>query len=143
MDASSPNIRVVKSFFEALQTLDVDRVLALTTPDIEYQNVPLPPDRGQERVGRTLRLFNRVVTEFEVRFHNIAESDGGVVLTERTDVLRGPMLDLEFWVAGTFEVRDGKIAVWRDRFDLATVALQFLASPLKKLWQRRAELSRQ
>jgi limonene-1,2-epoxide hydrolase len=132
---SSPNLVLVQSFLDRLKTLDVDRVLELTTPDIEYQNVPLPPDRGQETVGRTLRMFTRVLTQYESRLHNIAESNG-VVLTERTDVLRGPLLDLDFWVAGTFEVRDGKIAVWRDRFDLATVALQFVASPLRKLLQR-------
>ena len=131
----SPNLILVQSFLDRLKTLDADRVLELTTPDVEYQNVPLPPDRGQEAVGRTLRMYGRVLTQFDYRLHNIAESNG-VVLTERTDVLRGPLLDLEFWVAGTFEVRDGKIAVWRDRFDLATVALQFLVSPVRKLVQR-------
>jgi len=26
----------------------------------------------------------------------------------------------EFWVCGTFEVRDGKIVLWRDYFDWGT-----------------------
>jgi hypothetical protein len=39
-------------------------------------------------------------------------------------------LDLSFWVCGTLEVRDGKIVLWRDYFDLATFAWQALTGPL-------------
>jgi limonene-1,2-epoxide hydrolase len=31
---------------------------------------------------------------------------------------------LEFWVCGTFEVKNGKITLWRDYFDTATVGAQ-------------------
>ena len=55
--------------------------------------------------------------------HNVAEKDG-VVLTERTDILSGPGIHLEFWVCGTFEVKNGKITLWRDYFDWATMAAQ-------------------
>ena len=37
-------------------------------------------------------------------------------MTERTDVLRFGRVRVAFWVCGTFELRDGKIAVWRDYF---------------------------
>lgn len=127
----SPGIQVVVSFLDAMARMDTEAVLALMTDDIVYQNVPLPPDRGKAKVARTLRSFEKVMTEFRYEMLHVAETDG-VVLTERIDVLRGPLLDLRFWVCGTFEIRDGKIALWRDRFDVASFALQLLTSPLRR-----------
>jgi limonene-1,2-epoxide hydrolase len=49
-------------------------------------------------------------------------SQGDVVMNECTDVMRrndGGRLELP--VMGVFEVRDGRIVVWRDYFDMATV----------------------
>lgn len=128
-------IQIVESFLAAATAMDLEAAFAHFTDDIEYQNVPLPPDRGRARVERTLRRFMKVATVFEVTMHHIAETDG-VVLTERTDVLRGPWLDTEFWVCGTFVIRDGKIAVWRDRFDVGQVTAQLLGSPVRKLARR-------
>ncbi|MEY4575618.1 MAG: hypothetical protein RL701_321 [Pseudomonadota bacterium] len=133
---SQSPIQVVEAFFEALKALDIERVLAALSDDIVYQNVPLPPDRGKRQVERTLRLFTRIANEFDVKVHNIAER-GNVVLTERTDFLRGPFTDFEFWVCGTFEVRDGKIVLWRDRFDSAQFLLQLATSPVRRLLLRR------
>jgi len=110
--------------------------MAWLAQDVEYQNVPFPRDVGKAQVERTLRLLQRFAKSFDVTIHHIAERNG-VVLTERTDYLRGPWLDLAFWVCGTFEVRDGKIVLWRDYFDLATFALQTLTSPVRRLMRAR------
>jgi limonene-1,2-epoxide hydrolase len=42
-------------------------------------------------------------------------------MNERTDrfLLKGEWVDLP--VAGVFEVRDGRITLWRDYFDLPTI----------------------
>ena len=133
--APSSAVAVVESLLDALRALDIDRAMELFADDVVYQNVPFPPDRGRAQVRRTLTLFTKVATYFEVRVHAIAEKDG-VVLTERTDIIRGPGLDLEFWCCGTFEVRDGKIALWRDRFDVGGMALQVVTSPLRSLLRR-------
>ncbi|MFO0614511.1 MAG: limonene-1,2-epoxide hydrolase family protein [Polyangiaceae bacterium] len=132
----SDDIRVVEDFIDAMKAFDFERTRALMTNDIVYQNVPLPADRGREAVERTLQGFTKFVTHFDVVMHHIAERDG-VVLTERTDILRGPFVDMEFWVCGTFEVREGKIAVWRDRFDVATAVGQLLLGPLRRLFRPR------
>ena len=46
---------------------------------------------------------------------------GDVVMNERTDrfLVKGEWYDLP--VAGVFELRDGKIALWRDYFDMAMI----------------------
>ena len=48
---------------------------------------------------------------------NIAAS-GDVVLTERVDKFIGAK-SISLQVMGVFEIKDGKIAAWRDYFDLA------------------------
>lgn len=113
-------VEVVKAFLAALEDLDIDRALGLAAPDIVYQNVPLPPARGLRAFERQMRLMARYGTGFEARTHHIA-ADGPIVLTERTDVLEAGDWRAAFWVCGTFEVRDGRIVLWRDYFDWTTV----------------------
>ncbi|GHF24887.1 limonene-1,2-epoxide hydrolase [Amycolatopsis deserti] len=110
----------VTSFLTALERDDVEGALSFADPDVVYQNVPLPPARGIAAVEKQLRLLSRYRIGFEARVHHIA-ADGPIVLTERTDVLRAGSWETRFWVCGTFEVRDGRIVLWRDYFDWATV----------------------
>lgn len=118
--ASTPE-DVVKEFLAALESLDVERALTLAAEDIVYQNVPLPPARGKAAFTKQLRAMAKYGSGFEGRIHNIA-ANGNVVLTERTDVLKAGPWQASFWVCGTFEVRDGRIVLWRDYFDWTTLA---------------------
>jgi limonene-1,2-epoxide hydrolase len=129
--AASP-IDVVQSFLRAMEAQDRELATSLMADDIVYQNVPLPANRGKPAVIRTLKAFERFVTSFEVRMKNIAERDG-VVLTERVDILKGPWVHLDIWVCGTFEVKNGKITLWRDYFDLAEATGKLLLGPVRKL----------
>ena len=132
---SGTDITVVEGFFEALGAFDFDRLERMLTDDAIYQNYPLPAHHGREAVVRVLRLLTRPLDTVAVHVHHIAERDG-FVLTERTDVLRGKLIDMEFWVCGTLEVRNGKVALWRDRFDMATAATQLLLGPFMRLLRR-------
>ncbi len=123
MLARMTEIETVEAFLSALEAADFDRLLALTSPDIVYQNVPLAPARGVKAFVKQMRGFMRVADAFEVTTHHIA-ANGAFVLTERTDafVVRGARA--AFWVCGTFEVRDGKVVLWRDYFDWMAVTRQ-------------------
>jgi limonene-1,2-epoxide hydrolase len=113
-------LEVVEEFLRALEALDIDRALELLDPNVLYQNVPFPPARGIRAVEKQLRGLGRFASAFEARNHNIA-SNGPIVLTERTDVVAVGRMRAAFWVCGTFEVHDGRITVWRDRFDFVDV----------------------
>jgi limonene-1,2-epoxide hydrolase len=113
-------LEVVEEFLRALEALDIDRALELLDPHVVYQNVPFPPARGIRAVEKQLRGLGRFASAFEARNHNIA-ANGPIVLTERTDVLSVGRMRAAFWVCGTFEVHDGRITVWRDRFDFVDV----------------------
>ena len=106
----------VEQFLGALERLDIDGALALADPEIVYQNVPFPPARGIRAFERQMRAMARVGTGFEARMLNIAAS-GDIVLTERIDMLEAGRFRVVLWVCGTFELRDGKVVLWRDRFD--------------------------
>ena len=123
--AGSAEIEVVEEFLGALERLDVDRAVGLLAPVVVYQNVPFPPARGVRAVEQQLRGLARYATGFQAINHHIASS-GPVVLTERTDVITVGRWRSAFWVCGTFEVRDGRIELWRDRFDFADLTWAML-----------------
>ena len=129
-------IEVVQAFLGALERLDIDAAVAMLAEDVVYQNVPFPPARGRRAVEKQLRWLGRYGSGFEVAYENLA-ADGPTVLTERTDVLVFGRLRAAFWVCGTFEVRDGRITLWRDRFDFVDFLLAFVRGGLKALLGRR------
>jgi limonene-1,2-epoxide hydrolase len=118
-------IETVRTFLRCLEEPNLDRALSYVSADVVYQNIPLPPARGVREFEKQMRLFGKLVPHFEVRIHHIA-ADGPFVLTERTDVLEGGGMHLAPRVYGTFEVRDGRITLWRDSFDWAALSVAFL-----------------
>ena len=115
---TTPEIDLVVEFLARLEGGDIPGALDLMSEDAVYQNVPLPPDRGKAAVRRTLERMMGVGDGFRVEYDNVA-ANGPVVLTERTDILSVRGVNARFWVCGTFEVHDGRITLWRDRFDWA------------------------
>lgn len=128
-------IDVVRRFLGALERFDLDEATALLDPEVTYQNVPFPPARGRDAVVTQLEGLVQYCKGFEVRYQNIA-ANGPVVLTERTDVITVGRVSGAFWVCGTFEVHDGRITVWRDRFDLLDVTWSFLRGGVAALLGR-------
>jgi limonene-1,2-epoxide hydrolase len=109
-------VRIVEGFLYALQDKDWETMTAVTDENIVYHNVGLPIINGRHRTLKLLRRLETSNAGFEVKIHRIA-AEGTSVLTERTDVLRFGRFRLAFWVCGVFEVRDGRITLWRDYFD--------------------------
>ncbi|HEY4376841.1 MAG TPA: limonene-1,2-epoxide hydrolase family protein [Acidimicrobiales bacterium] len=127
------DIEVVEAFLQAMEDMDIDAALALCTDDVVYQNVPLPPARGRKAFEQQLRFFEKRFTGFEAHNHHIAADDKGAVLTERTDVLIMGRWRSAFWVCGTFEVVDGRIESWTDRFDYIDVTVGFVKGAIRAL----------
>lgn len=108
--------RVVETFLYALRDKDFDAADATLDDDLVYQNVGLPTIHGRRRTMNFMRKLDRPSGGFDVKIHRIA-TEGSAVLTERTDVLTFGSFSAHFWVCGVFEVRDGRITLWRDYFD--------------------------
>jgi limonene-1,2-epoxide hydrolase len=130
---------VVRSFLGRLEDLDVDAALAFADPAILYHNKGLPPARGIATFEKQMRALAKHATAFEARIHHLA-ADGPIVLTERTDAIEVRRFRSEFWVCGTFDVRDGRIVLWRDHFDFADVTIASLRGLVRAALHRRASI---
>jgi limonene-1,2-epoxide hydrolase len=95
----------------------VDAIIEYFTDDAVYHNIPVAPVTGKDGIRATIEMFTTGVERMEFRMVNIA-ANGDTVLTERVDAFFMGDKVIELPVMGTFEVRDGKIAAWRDYFDL-------------------------
>jgi limonene-1,2-epoxide hydrolase len=120
------NAAIVRELFDRLVKGDIERAADLLDEDVEWENVSLPTVRGRERVGRALKLSTRLQNAgLEIYFHAISV-EGETVLSERTDVLTFGPMRWQFWVCGRFDIRDGKIVLWRDYFDFVNVTLALI-----------------
>jgi limonene-1,2-epoxide hydrolase len=120
--ATAP-VAVVRAFLERMEEGEV--ATDLLAEDAVWINVSLPTVRGRDRIARLCRFGLERGFHFRVHFHHVA-ADGGVVLTERSDALGFGRFEQRFWVHGRFEVRDGKITVWRDSFDYLDYTLSIV-----------------
>ena len=110
-------IEVVRRFCAVWSNVDPDVIAEFFTDDAVYHNIPMDPITGRDAIKSFIAGFAGGAEQIDFRVRNIV-ADGDVVLTERVDVFVMPNGKVELPVMGTFEVRDGKIAAWRDYFDL-------------------------
>ena len=95
------------------------------TEDGIYHNMPMPPSQGRAAIQEFIAGFTAMCDGIDFVVHRQVV-DGDLVFNERTDIMRlknGNRVELP--VTGVFEIRDGKIAAWRDYFDMATVTAAF------------------
>jgi limonene-1,2-epoxide hydrolase len=125
----SDNTRRVRDFIAAWRRNRLDELIGFIAPDCVYHNIPLQPVKGIAAIRTALESFSSLASEVEWVLHQIAESEHGVVLTERTDRFKIAGKWVELPVMGTFELRDGLITAWRDYFDLQQFTKQLPAQP--------------
>src|SRR5262245_11056939 len=119
-DAARRNDAMVRGFLAAWERRDTEHIMSCWADDGVYQATALQPI-----VGWT--AFRTFVTRFEqvpggrLEIHHQVASDA-VVMNERTDhiTFRGRPLVVPICVV--FEIRDGRIAAWREYFDPALFA---------------------
>ena len=117
--AEAENIDLVRRFCAAWGTAEIPKLLDFFAEDAVYHNMPMQPIHGKDAIKGVIEQF---MTPFERADWEITQiaAAGDVVLTERVDRFIDADKTVELPVAGIFEIRDGKIAAWRDYFDLAT-----------------------
>jgi limonene-1,2-epoxide hydrolase len=110
-------IDIVQRFCDSWAAGDLDATMAFFADDAEYHNIPVDPVKGVDAIRATIAGFTTGVDSVVFEMRHIAAA-GDVVLTERLDVFTFPNGRVALPVMGTFELRDGKIAAWRDYFDM-------------------------
>ena len=122
-DARDQVLRLI----DACNRIDMDAIIDCFTDDAVYHNIPMAKVQGKAAIRETLATIMGDSEAVQWDMLNIAD-EGGVVLTERVDKFRINGVWAEIPVMGAFEVSDGKIAAWRDYFDMGQVQAQFGAA---------------
>ncbi|MFO6447297.1 limonene-1,2-epoxide hydrolase family protein [Erythrobacter sp. NE805] len=117
-------LAIVRTVIDAVAAKDYDTALAYFADDCEYTNLPMGSVTGPAGVRATLEPFFAPTTANELIVLRSAV-EGETVFTERLDRHRIARGWVELPVTGVFVFRDGKIAVWREYFDLGTLLRQW------------------
>jgi limonene-1,2-epoxide hydrolase len=115
----SSNAKLIEEFCAAWSRLDPAELAGYFTEDGIYHNMPAGPVKGRQQIEQFIRGFTASWTETDWEILTLAET-GNVVVAERVDRTRAGDKSVELPCMGVFEIRDGKIACWRDYFDMST-----------------------
>ncbi len=115
---------VVERFCKLWKQHDLNAIMQSFTDDAEYQNVPVGPGaKGKAAIKAAIDTFWPMAKSIEFKVLHAA-ANGNIVMNERVDIFDIGAKKIELPVCGVFEVRGGKIALWRDYFDLAMYTKQ-------------------
>jgi len=115
----SEEIRLIEDFVAAFNAKDVDRIMTFFSSDAIYHNMPTEPVQGTEAVRNLIAGYVNAAAKVDWEILASAQV-GSTVLTERMDRFIFGDKPVALPVMGAFDIRDGKIAAWRDYFDQAT-----------------------
>lgn len=120
---TSPD-QIVRTFIAHLTAKDIEAAAAMVSEDFEYDNVPIGKTHGPDGLRSTLAGFFAACEHLDwqiLRQVSHGDATRGTVLNERDDRLfiHGRWASLP--LVGVFEIENGKIVLWRDYFDRATL----------------------
>ena len=111
---------LVRQFCAAIDRKDLSAVEAMLDDEVVYHNVGTEPATGREESLAAVKMQFDMFDPISFGIRNLA-SNGDIVLTERVDEITANGIMAPVPVMGIFEVRNGRIAQWRDYFDLTLV----------------------
>lgn len=117
-------LTVVRTMLDGWHRLDLAAVLDCLAEGATIQSMMKEPVGGKADIEQFLAPFFRpgVTIEMEVVSEVV---EGSTVVMERKDLMDIDGRKGELPATGVFLVKDGKIAVWREYFDLSSYARQF------------------
>jgi limonene-1,2-epoxide hydrolase len=113
------NEKIVREFIGAWSRLDPEELSRYFAEDGVYHNMPAGPVAGRENVKKMIAGFTRAWTHTRWEILHLVCA-GDVVIAERLDRTRAGDKAVDLPCTGVFEMKDGKIKVWRDYFDMGT-----------------------
>ena len=113
------NEKIVREFVAAWSNLNADELVAYFTEDGVYHNMPAQPVSGHDNLRSFISGFLRDWEKTDWEILNLL-AGGDIVMVERIDrtVAAGKAVELPCF--GIFKMKEGKITVWRDYFDMST-----------------------
>jgi limonene-1,2-epoxide hydrolase len=109
-------IAFINELHEVCHRGDYDRLGEFLTEDAVFHMIPLPVVVGIPGIADEWRKLEGL-GEVGIEILNTAEN-GDIVFVERIDTVKSEKAGDGLPVVAVFEFRDGKVAAWRDYFDL-------------------------
>ncbi len=122
-DSIAGGAKVVRAFVESWAKAPLDETVGYLAEDVHFVNVPIPePIEGRAKAKEFLEPFFVkdpliIPFQFQTEIKQIL-SDGPNVMLERVDTFKIAGKQWSIPVVGVFEVKNGKITVWKDYFDM-------------------------
>lgn len=113
------NERIIRDFIAAWSYLNAKELGSFFREDGVYHNMPGIPVSGRDNIVKYIGNFIGQWTATDWEVLNVLEA-GDLVVAERMDRTKLGDKSVNLPCCGVFEMRDGKIQVWRDYFDMAT-----------------------
>ncbi len=123
MEDAEKNVALISEFIQACTRADPDEFASYFTEDAVWWNSPWPPVKGRDAIRETLRRGSQKMAALPWEIRHIA-ADGNIVLTERVDHFLVNNKRVSVPCMGIFELQGGKIAAWRDYWDLKQFEVQ-------------------
>ena len=117
MEDPQKNIALISEFIQACVRADPDEFASYFTEDAIWWNSPWPPVKGRDAIRETLHRGSQRMAALPWEIRHIV-ADGNIVLTERVDHFLVNNKKVSVPCMGVFELQGGKIAAWRDYWDL-------------------------
>jgi len=124
--SESENKQVLSRMWHCLYEKDWDGVMAEMADDCFYEDIPTPDTgaKGPKNIVKRLRIGLDHVARFEHDIHQVV-AEGDSVLIEHTETWH---FETGEKVVNAFvtvhKLRDGKVVLWRDYWDLGTLMNQ-------------------
>lgn len=115
------NLEIVTRFLRAALNQEWDTALPMLTEDCEYTNVPVATVQGPQAARAVLEQFLKPTQENNFVVGNHAES-GDLLFLERVDRHLVPTGWVELPINSVFRIRNGRVALIREYFDVMTLA---------------------
>ena len=114
---------IVDRFIASWRRGDVEAMLECCADDVRYQNMPMEPSVGTAALREVQEMFFSVAQDFRIEVHRQV-SNGNLVMQERTDYFSIGGSGITLPICGVFEIESGRIAAWREYFDMSQASGQ-------------------
>jgi len=117
------NRKLIETFWDTLYRRDFEALGAFFAEDGHYEDVPAPDPgaTGPENVIKRLKIGLEPIERYEHELHRMV-CEGDTVVTEHTETWywhSGESVALPF--VSIHVIRDGRVQLWRDYWDLQTL----------------------
>lgn len=116
--AQDPNVAVVMEMIAAWEARDGDRIADMFTEDGVLHSMMIAPIKGREAIRPRMKFLVDNASDMKLTPRTIAVT-GNTVFLERVDSFTFKGNKGAVPVVGVLEIRDGKVAEWREYYDRA------------------------